>query len=129
MTHRTNILIVEDDSHVLDAVSLMVERLGHHLLRARDGEEAMIMLNAFSPRIQLVLLDWRLPHVLTGRPLIDAMRFVDDRIPIVVMSGFPEEEIRQHLHGLPPVRFLPKPFFPAELARVVKETCLPTIVP
>ena len=58
------VLVADDEPAVLEVLSQVVEDLGHDVLRARDGEEALGLARAARP--QLVVTDHMMPR-LSGR--------------------------------------------------------------
>jgi signal transduction histidine kinase len=61
MAGRANILLVDDEPKNLLALSALLEDLGHHLLLARSGEEALRC--ALEHELALILLDVRMPGI------------------------------------------------------------------
>jgi two-component system OmpR family response regulator len=57
------IMIVDDEPSIVDIFSLMLERMGHHTIPARSGEECIEILRALSP--DLILLDVRMQGMTT----------------------------------------------------------------
>lgn len=57
----TNILLVDDEPRNLLALSALLEGLGHHLLLARSGDEALRC--ALENDLALILLDVRMPGI------------------------------------------------------------------
>jgi signal transduction histidine kinase len=60
-TGRADILLVDDEPKNLLALSALLENLGHHLLLARSGEEALRC--ALEHELALILLDVRMPGI------------------------------------------------------------------
>jgi signal transduction histidine kinase len=58
---RVDILLVDDEPKNLLALSAVLENLGHHLLLARSGEEALRC--ALEHELALILLDVRMPGI------------------------------------------------------------------
>lgn len=58
---RLYVLLVDDDRVILEATRRRLERAGHRVVTARDGEQAMSILRQDPP--QVVLSDWRMPKM------------------------------------------------------------------
>ena len=85
------ILVVDDQPEVRQVLSAVFESNGFEVLTAATGEEAL-ECHRNSPRIEAVLLDLTMPGR-GGLETLADLRVDNPALPIVVMSGFPEEEI------------------------------------
>jgi CheY-like chemotaxis protein len=86
---RKAVLLVEDDDLTRQVFSLVLEREGYAVLAARDGGEALDLLQA-GARPDCVLLDLGLPDV-DGRQLRECLRQDPAwaAIPVLLVSGDP----------------------------------------
>jgi CheY-like chemotaxis protein len=80
------ILVAEDDAGVRDLVLAALGRVGHTVVTARDGAEAMRVLEAREPAVDLLVSDINMPG-LGGIELVSIARERADRLPILMMSG------------------------------------------
>jgi CheY-like chemotaxis protein len=80
------VLLVEDDPAVREAMEGMLGALGHEVLAARDGVEALGLL-ASDKTVQVVVTDFQMPN-LNGEGLVRAMRQRGDGRPVVMLSGY-----------------------------------------
>ncbi|MBB5203087.1 signal transduction histidine kinase [Inhella inkyongensis] len=73
---RGRVLVVEDNLDVRESLARMLERWGLHCETCADASEALLRWRAAPPdgRFEVVLSDWRLPGVLNGVQLIEALR-------------------------------------------------------
>jgi two-component system cell cycle sensor histidine kinase/response regulator CckA len=97
-----------------------LEEEGYRVLQAADGEEALEVLAKNDGTVRLVLSDLAMP-CLDGRTMGDRLREVRPGLPVLFMSGYPEEEVHgsgQLEEGRP---FIQKPFTPQDLARKVRQ--------
>ncbi len=84
---KHDVLVVDDEADVREALQFVLEASGYTVHSARDGLEALTKLRGgLVPR--LVVLDVSMP-VMTGPELLEAMRAEPRlaRIPVCVMSG------------------------------------------
>ena len=116
MPTRRCVLLVEDTRAIRELLSLVLEDEGHEVVVARDGQEALDLLETVTPDV--ILTDLMMPRV-DGWQLIAALRFdpVASPIPIVVISSELGLDTAEDL-GVHAV--LPKPFRPLELVRVLE---------
>ncbi len=108
------LLLVEDDESVRLLIARILGQHGYKILEAADGEEALRMLEAHPDTIRLVITDMVMPHM-GGRELAVRVRAQHPRLPIVCLSGYPDDKP----HPDPGILFLQKPLQPdALLAKV-----------
>ena len=89
---KKSILLVEDDTDLVELVTHWLERDGYVVRGVVDGQEALDGLAA-DPLPDLVLLDVMIPHV-TGFELLQKLR-ADPRtqaLPVVMMTSFSREK-------------------------------------
>lgn len=97
------VLVADDEPAVLEVLSQVVEDMGHEVLRARDGEEALGLARAKRPH--LVVTDHMMPR-LSGLELCRRLRSdeVLKSTPVILLSAVLP-------HGAPEASaFLHKPF-------------------
>ncbi|MCY1644993.1 hybrid sensor histidine kinase/response regulator [Methylorubrum sp. SL192] len=108
------VLVVDDDPLVLMNISAMLEDLGHEVLEATSGQQALRILRRSAEIIDLVITDQIMPGM-SGVQLIEAIRAAHAELPVILASGYSELP-EDKLTGL--VR-LGKPFEQADLARAL----------
>lgn len=115
MKEKKNVLIVDDEPKIVEAVVAYLENSGYHTITAYDGEHALFLFEKFNP--DLVILDLMLPK-LSGEEVCKSIRRTS-RIPIIMLTAKIEED--ELIYGLDigADDYLTKPFSPRELvARV-----------
>jgi uncharacterized protein (TIGR02266 family) len=86
VTTRT-VVIADDTAFVRERFRSVVENAGHRALLAKSAEELLAEVGADLAKVDLVLLDLRLPDT-PGVGLVRAIRQLDDgRLPILIFSG------------------------------------------
>ena len=118
MASKSNILLVEDEDGVRKLVRKLLERQGYEVYEARNGEEALEMLDQI-PRIDLLLTDMIMPRM-GGRALAEKMEQLKPELKILFISGYTEntllqEELIEKKHA-----FLQKPFSADALIKRVR---------
>jgi DNA-binding response OmpR family regulator len=85
------ILLVEDDSDLVELVTHWLERDGYTVRSTADGRDALAQLGA-DPLPDLVLLDVMIPHV-TGFEVLQKLRGEARTrdLPVVMMTSFSRE--------------------------------------
>ena len=108
------ILIVEDDSTVRSFIRQLIERAGFNVLTAKDGAEGLEVFAKFSQEIVAVLLDLTMPQK-DGLEVLRELRSQSVQIPVLVMSGYSENELWQLCEKNGANGFIQKPFNPHDL--------------
>jgi CheY-like chemotaxis protein len=114
------LLVVEDQEEVRVTAARTLEEEGYRVLQAADGEQALEVLAGRNDDVRLVLSDLAMP-CLGGRTMGERLREARPGLPVLFMSGYPEDDVRHQgmlEEGRP---FIQKPFTPHALARKVRE--------
>lgn len=85
------ILSVDDSAVMRKIIRASIESLGFELLEAKDGQEALTILNLQYPEVILILLDWNMP-VMNGYEFLTHMKSIDKLKHIKVMMVTTESE-------------------------------------
>ncbi len=112
------ILVVEDETALCALLRYNLEKEGFEVLEAHDGEEALLI--GEERDLDLVLLDWMLPHV-SGIEVCRQLRRkrATRNTPIIMLTARGEEADRVRGLETGADDYVPKPFSMAELiARV-----------
>ncbi len=103
------VLLVEDEDTLRDLCRRMLERIGFDVVEATHGGEALEQVTENKDRITVVFLDITMP-VMDGYEAYAKMREQCPALPIVLMSGFAEQDIEDHVPKDDHVYVLKKPF-------------------
>ena len=117
--HAWRILLIDDETPVLEATSHLLRRWGHEVVAVETPQEAVACLKEDQPLPDLVLCDYRLREGKNGLDALLEMRAMLDRpLPAAILSGDTSPEIRERIqrHRIP---LLPKPAAPARLRALV----------
>ncbi|NOZ48570.1 MAG: PAS domain S-box protein [Chloroflexi bacterium] len=118
--HGERILLVEDDAAVRMAMVQLLKHLNYRVLEAADGEEALAILEKTGAQIDLVMSDVVMPR-LGGIPLLYALRELGWQMPVILLTGYPEEEQLKIAQSQGLSAYLSKPPDPDELAQALAE--------
>jgi DNA-binding response OmpR family regulator len=113
----STVLVVDDEPLVRDVVTRYLERDGHRVVTAEDGEGARKMIERESP--SLVLLDVMLPGTTDGLELCRWIR-ASSELPVILLTARVDEADRIVGLELGADDYVTKPFSPRELATRVK---------
>ena len=112
-----HILIVEDETGIIQFLKQGLEEEGYLVTSANNGEEG---LSAFQNNIfDLILLDWMLPK-LNGIELCKKIREVNQQIPIIFLTA--KDTVQETIEGLKVGAndYIKKPFSFEELVERIK---------
>lgn len=110
------ILVVDDEPNIREVVGLYLERDGHTVISASNGNEALKLYERVRP--DLVVLDLMLPGV-SGLEVCRRIQ-AERRVPLIMLTARGEEEDRIIGLGLGADDYVTKPFSPRELAARVE---------
>lgn len=85
---RARILAVDDDRLIAMSTLDMLEDLGHEVVEANSGAEALRLLKA-GPRFDLMITDFSMPQM-NGAELAEAASAFDPKLPILLATGYAE---------------------------------------
>jgi CheY-like chemotaxis protein len=114
-----HVLLVEDEQDVSALITEQLRAMGHTVVAATSGAEALDLFDSLRPRPHLVITDMVLPGGLSGRRLLETLRTYDAGLPGVVISGYSEGVIDREGPLPADVVFLAKPFTRAQLAQAL----------
>jgi two-component system cell cycle sensor histidine kinase/response regulator CckA len=114
------ILVIDDEKDIINLTRKTLEMVGYRVLVAGTGKEATKIVKGHKGRIDLVLLDIKLPDILGNR----LYRFLMEARPglkVIVFSGYSIKGLAQEILDAGADGFIQKPFAISTLARKVKE--------
>jgi PAS domain S-box-containing protein len=113
------ILVIDDEDVVRTVARQVLEQAGFSVLTAADGREGVECYTKNQGEICLVLLDVTMPGM-NGEESLRMLRDIRADIPVLLSSGFDEQEITGRFGGLGPGGFIQKPYRPEELVAAVR---------
>ncbi len=129
MVHRRRVLLAEDDFDVRMGIARLLDMYGYEVRAVASGAELLDVLATWildgdeALPADAIVTDVRMPGF-DGLHIVEGLREHGFQEPIVVISAFGDDDLRQRLKKLPDVRFLAKPFDPSRLTTVLAELML-----
>ncbi|WP_055443219.1 sigma-54-dependent transcriptional regulator [Lacinutrix himadriensis] len=114
--NRENILIVDDDVHILELIQRHLQALNYHTYKAISVKEAIAILQDKS--IDLLITDLKMPGV-DGLELVKYVSEHFPNIPKLVVTGFPSIDGALDALRSGAMEYLTKPFTKEELKTAV----------
>jgi signal transduction histidine kinase len=109
-----SILLVDDDRLVAQGTAEMLEHLGHRVIVASSGTEALALIQS-APSVDLMITDHAMPGM-TGMELAAQVRKVRPELPMVLATGYAEVPSGGKELGIPR---LAKPYRLEQLAAIL----------
>ncbi|MEN8752240.1 MAG: response regulator, partial [Desulfobacterales bacterium] len=102
------ILLIEDESAVIERLRKFLERLGFHVIEAQTGKEAIRLARAFDGDIDLAILDVFLPDM-NGNKIYPLLKEFRPDLKVLVFSGYSLDGPAQEILDAGAHGFLQKP--------------------
>ena len=120
LTGNGRVLIVDDEPVVRTLVRMTLEKVGYEVLEAEDGEQAIEAINTGENRLMLdaVICDIRMPKV-NGVETIDYFQREYPRVPLIVLTAYPNTDMAVSFMRRGLVDYLVKPVEAKKLREVV----------
>jgi PAS domain S-box-containing protein len=112
------VLAVDDDPLVLLNAKMMLEDLGHTVVEAKSGAEALEVLTRIA-QVDLVITDQAMPNM-TGLQLASLIKESWPDLPIIIATGYAEMP-----NGSTDLPKIMKPYFESDLAKAIAEAIVP----
>ena len=109
------VLLAEDEDLLREALTVQLTEDGYRVLAARNGDEALEILDTHGDQLSLVLSDVTMPGK-GAVEIICQLNAAHPSIPLVFMSGFTREVVEAKTGPITCDGFLTKPFTYAQIA-------------
>jgi CheY-like chemotaxis protein len=103
------VLLADDEEAVRVVCKRMLEDMGFDVLTACDGREALAVFRESADQIACVLLDLTMPY-LDGDLVLHQIHRLRPEMPVILCSGFSEQQANEKLADADLVAFIQKPF-------------------
>jgi PAS domain S-box-containing protein len=113
-TSRT-ILFVDDDPSIRQMAGMMLRVLGHTVVEAADGREALRIFRE-NQSIDYLFSDIIMPNEMNGLQLAAACKAINPKVGTLLASGYTRDTLRDFGDIPSDVAFLPKPYTLAEIS-------------
>ncbi|OAI51209.1 two-component system response regulator [Planctomycetaceae bacterium SCGC AG-212-F19] len=110
------ILVVDDDLELSDGLRIVLERLGHKVIQARDGQQGKQMV--YQHRPDLMILDMMMPRM-GGYPVLEHFKGKTDAPPVIMITANEGSRHKAYAEYLGVVDYIRKPFAMERLLEAV----------
>ncbi len=114
------LLLVDDESAPRTVARALAESFGFQVVEASNGLEAVALFELRHKELSAVLMDLTMPHM-DGRQAFLRMHEVDPEVPVVLTSGYSEQDVLSDFIGKGLAGFLPKPYQRSQFLAVLRQ--------
>lgn len=114
------VLIVDDEEILRRVGQRMLEKFGFEVVAAEDGEQALELFQQSPERFVCVILDMTMPRM-DGEETHRRLKRIRTDIPVILSSGYNEQEVVSRFVGQGLAGFIQKPYQAADLMEKLKE--------
>lgn len=117
MAEQKIILVVDDDVELSDSLRIVLERQGHRVIQARDGQQGKQQIYNHHP--DLVILDMMMPRM-GGYPVLEHFRDKPNAPPIIMITANEGSRHKAYAEYLGVIDYIRKPFAMERLLEAVQ---------
>ncbi len=115
---RPCLLVVDDDPSIARLLDQALQKWGYEVLIAKNGQEGLDVLGRRC--VDGILLDMHMP-IMDGRTMLDELRWLGHRMPVLMMSGASEGQSLRRLLQEGAQGFFLKPFHLASVQQACRK--------
>ena len=117
---KLRVLLVDDHAEVRSTTAALLADLGHEVIEAANGPEALKAVKNGDCRYDLMISDYAMPHQ-SGTDFLREARQFCPQVPALIITGYAEADaITDRPEG---VEVLLKPFTPSKLEAALSRVC------
>ncbi|MDF1617811.1 hybrid sensor histidine kinase/response regulator [Petrocella sp. FN5] len=115
------LLLIEDDSMLLEATKTILERMDIHVLTAGNGHDAINDFSRYGDTLDLVILDSILPDI-EGLKVFEQIRSMNKKIKVLMTTSFNDPTIMEAKSVFNQLKLMHKPYTSKELMKAIAQT-------
>lgn len=119
MPTTKQLLVIDDEAVVREAVEDILESIDISVIAAANGREGVALFQSHHDQIDGILLDMKMPG-LSGSETLRQLRQINPHVPVILSSGYSEEDTKKAIADQEPACFLPKPYNFEDLIKAVE---------
>jgi CheY-like chemotaxis protein len=119
--HRELVMIVDDEDFVTMLAQRVLSDEGYRVVTARDGFQAIDIYRKLRDQIALIILDFTMP-VMDGSDVFHELLEINPQVPVVLSSGFAEQDNLRAMLAKGMRGFIPKPYTQQKLLAQIRAT-------
>jgi len=111
-----NILVIDNDESVCSLFKDTLEGSGHTITTANKSSEGLELVN--NQEYDLVFLDLKMP-VMDGAELFRQIRLAKPKLPVTIITGYPDSDLMMNALTHGPLGVISKPFRESDILAAV----------
>ncbi|HSR92342.1 MAG TPA: sigma-54 dependent transcriptional regulator, partial [Gemmatimonadales bacterium] len=120
MSQKPSVLVIDDESGILDTLRILLKKEGFEVLTAQGGKAGLDQIR--SGTYDIVLSDVRMPQV-TGIDILNAVREQDPMTPVILMTAQASLQTAIQAVNQGAFYYIQKPFANDELVAILRRAC------
>lgn len=118
---RELVMIVDDEEFVTILAQRVLTDEGYRVVTAKDGFQAIETYRKLKDQIALIILDFTMP-IMDGADVFAELLLLNPKVPVVLSSGFAEQERLRSMLARGLRGFMPKPYTQQKLLAQIRST-------
>ena len=121
---KAKIMVMDDEELVKDVAKTMLTRLGHEVVLAYDGAEALNLYKEYRDSgepIDIVIMDLTIPGGMGGQDAVKEVLTFDSGAKVIVSSGYSNDPVMANYQEYGFCAAIVKPYQLQELTRVINQ--------
>ncbi len=120
MSQSPSVLIIDDESGILDTLRILLKKDGYEVITAQGGKAGLELIRSGNPDI--VLTDVRMPQV-SGLDVLQAVKEHDSMTPVILMTAQASLQSAIQAVNAGAFYYLQKPFANDDLLAILRRAC------
>ena len=113
------ILVVDDEEHVSELISRMLDHLGYKSMVVHTGQEALALMKK-KERFDAIILDMNMP-TMSGKETFLKLKEIRPNMRVIISTGYSNASLEPTPLNKMVDGFLQKPYQLEELSKVLRE--------
>ncbi len=121
---KAKIMVMDDEELVREIAKTMLTRLGHEVVLAHDGAEALNLYKEYRDSdepIDIVIMDLTIPGGMGGEDAVKEVLTFDSGAKVIVSSGYSNDPIMANFQEYGFCAAIVKPYLLQELTKVINQ--------
>ena len=115
---QANILVIDDEDTIRLLFMETLQELGHDVLAVETSSEGLELVK--SRNFDLIFLDLKMPGM-DGAELFGLIKNVQPKVPVIIITGYPDSEIMARALAQGPFAVMKKPFTESDIIKAVEK--------
>jgi two-component system cell cycle sensor histidine kinase/response regulator CckA len=128
-TRKSRILVMDDEKMVRNILMAMLHAVGHEVLLAKDGMEAVQLYReamAIDTPIDLIIMDLTIPGGMGGKEAVQEILAINPEAKVVVSSGYSNDPVMANFRDYGFSSAIAKPYQLSEITMVISQLLIDT---